>query len=179
MRQTVTDPWGSGWKARARYVRGPGTAPPHPGPDADRMRRRLEAALGRYPAPLVASATTDVRDPAAPISDPVDAELAGLRGRWHRTGSAIWVSAEARPALPRGVLARPRAPGAGTWEIELTARGRFRRWARWQGPGEQPAAGVLAAVAEAVAAGRVPDPAGMALVEVVDHRPPLRAHPVP
>lgn len=165
MRLTVTDPWGSGWKVRAQYVRGPGTAPPHPGPDADRMRRRLEAALERHPAPPVASATTDVRDPAAPISDPVDAELARLR--------------DGRPALPRGVLARLCAPGSGTWEIELIARGRFRRWARWQGHGEQPAAGELAAVAAAVAAGRVPDPAGMALVEVVDHRPPVRAHPVP
>ena len=44
MRQTVTDQWGAGWKVRARHVRGAGTAPPRPGPDADRMRRRLDAA---------------------------------------------------------------------------------------------------------------------------------------
>ncbi|MBN1093118.1 hypothetical protein JKP75_11475 [Blastococcus sp. TML/M2B] len=190
MRQTVTDPWGSEWWVRARFVRGAGLAPPHPGPDANRLRRRLEEALGRHPAPLVASAPTDVRLPAAPISDPVDAELAALRGEWHRTGSAIWALHEARRSRPRpGALAQLRAWRSGRWEIELVARGRFRRWARWQGPGEQasrehgsgeqPSAEVLAAVAAAVAAGRVPDPAGVALVEVVDHRPPVRAHPVP
>ena len=179
MRQTVTDRWGAGWKLRARHVRGAGTAPPRPGPDADRMRRRLEAALGRYPAPLVASASTDVWDAAAPISDPVDAELAEFRRRWHGPGTTVWVAADAGPGLLREGLTRLRTPRSGTWEIELLARGRFRRWARWQVPGEDAAARVLASVTADVAVGRVPDPAGATLVEVVDHRPPFRAHPVP
>ena len=178
MRQTVTDQWGAGWKVRARHVRGAGTAAPRPGPDADRMRRRLEAALGRYPAPLVASATTDVRAAAAPISDPVDAELAEFRHQWHRPGTRVWVAVEAGPALVGEGLARLRTPRSGTWEIELLARGRFRRWARWQVSGEDSATRVLATVTADVAAGRVPDPVGAALVEVVDHRPPVR-HPVP
>ena len=73
MRRTVTDQWGAGWKVRTRALRGTGTAPPHPGPDADRMLRRLEAALGRYPAPLVASASTDVWE-AAELAEDVAAE---------------------------------------------------------------------------------------------------------
>lgn len=177
MRQTVTDPWGSGWRVRVRYVRGAGTAPPYPGPDAHRLRRRLEAALGRYPAPLVASASTDVREAAAPISDPVDAELAAFRSQWRRSGTTVGVAVHSGPALLRGGLAWLRTSRSGIWEIDLAARGRFRRWVRWQGSGEPPAAGVLAAVAAAVASGRVPDPAGMALVEVVDHRPPFRGRP--
>ncbi|SDF02300.1 hypothetical protein SAMN05660662_0746 [Blastococcus aurantiacus] len=179
MRQTVTDQWGDGWKARARHVRGAGTTPPRPGPDADRMRRRLEAALERYPAPLVASATTDVRDAAAPISDPVDAELAEFRHQWHRPGTTVWVGLDAGPALLREGLARLRTPRSGTWEVGLVARGRFRRWARWQVSGDEAAVEVLAAVTAAVAAGRVPDPVGATLVEVVDHRPPFRPQPVP
>lgn len=174
MRQSVTDQWGAGWKVRARRVRGAGKAPPHPGPDADRMRRRLEAALGRYPAPLAASASTDALVAAAPISDPVDAELAAFRRGWHRPGTTGWVAFEAGPALVREGLARLRTPRSGTWEVELLARGRFRRWARWQVVGDEGAGRVLASVTADVAAGRVPDPAGATLVEVVDHRPPCR-----
>jgi hypothetical protein len=181
VRPTVTDPWGAGWKARARarHVRGAGTTPPRPGPDADRMRRRLEAAMGRYPAPLVGSATTDVRGAAAPISDPVDAELAEFRRQWHRPGTTIWAAFDGGPGLVRESLARLRTPRSGTWEIELVARGRFRRWARRQVSGDEAAARVLATVTADVAGGRVPDPAGATLVEVVDHRPPFRGYPVP
>lgn len=177
MRQTVTDQWGAGWKVRALHVRGAGTTPPRPGPDADRMRRRLEAALGRCPAPLVASATTDVRDAAEPVSDPVDAAMAEFRRQWYRPGATVWSAFEGGPALVRGGLARLRTPRSGTWEVELLARGRFRRWARWRVSGEATAARVLATVTADVAAGRVPDPAGATLVEVVDHRPPFRGHP--
>jgi len=176
VRQKVTDQWGARWTVRARRVRGAGTAPPRRGPDADRMRRRLDAALARYPAPLAATVPTDVRLPAAPISDPVDAELTRLR---HRPGTTIWVVAEAGPALLRDALARLRAPGAGTWAVELVARGRFRRWATWQVTGAEAAARVLASVTADLGAGRVPDPPGATLVEVVDHRPPVRTHPVP
>ncbi|MGY2130130.1 hypothetical protein [Blastococcus sp. SYSU DS0617] len=176
MRRTVTDQWGAGWRVRARHVRGAGTAPPHPGPDADRLRRRLDAALGRYPGPLTASALTDVREPAAPISDPVDAELAEFRRHWYRPGTTFWVVTEAGPALVRSALARLGTPRSGTWEVELVARGRFRRWARWHATGAEAAARVLASVTADLAAGRVPDPAGGTLVEVVDHRPPVRPH---
>ena len=175
MRQTVTDRWGAGWKVRARHVRGTGTAPPRPGPDADRMRRRLEATLGRYPAPLVASATTDVWEAAAPISDPVDAELARLRDQPDNTLLVLVGGA----SLIRDGVARLRTPRSGTWEVELLARGRFRRWARWQVSGEEAAARVLASVTADMAIGRVPDPDGAALVEVVDHRPPFRGHATP
>lgn len=170
MRQTVTDQWGAGWKVRARRVRGAGTAPPRPGPHADRMRRQLDAALGRHPAPLVASASTDVRVAAAPISDPVDAELARLRYRPDGDGLVL---AEG-PSLIRGALGRLRSPRSGTWEVELVAKGRFRRWARWQVPGAEAAARVLALVAADMATDRIPDPPGATLVEVVDHRPPVR-----
>jgi hypothetical protein len=159
----------------ARHVRGAGTAPPRPGPDAERLHRQLDAALGRHPAPLVASATTDVRDAAAPISDPVDAELARLR---HVADNDL-LALGAGVSLVRNGLTRLRRPRSGTWEIELLARGRFRRWARWQVSGDEAAARVLAAVTADVATGRVPDPAGATLVEVVDHRPPFRGHPLP
>jgi hypothetical protein len=143
------------------------------------MRRRLEAALGRYPAPLMASASTDVREAAAPVSDPVDAELSELRRQWHRPGTTVWVAFEGGPGLLREGLTSLRMPRSGTWEVELLARGRFRRWARWQVSGDEAAARVLATVAADVATGRVPDPAGATLVEVVDHRPPFRGHPAP
>ncbi|RBY75396.1 hypothetical protein DQ239_17140 [Blastococcus sp. TF02-09] len=175
----MTDQWGAGWKVRARALRGAGTAPPHPGPDADRMLRRLEAALGRYPAPLVASASTDVWEAAAPISDPVDAELAEFRRQWHRPGTTLWVATEAGPGLVRDGLTWLFTPRSGTWEVELVARGRFRRWARWQVSGEEAAERVLATVTSEVAAGRVPVPSGAALVEVVDHRPPPRPRSMP
>jgi hypothetical protein len=41
-------------------------------------------------------------------------------------------------------------------------------------PGAEAAARVLAAVAADMATGRIPDPPGATLVEVVDHRPPVR-----
>src|SRR4051812_49190318 len=146
VRETVTDQWGAGWKARARRERGSLTRPPHPGPDADRMRRRLEAALGRYPAGLVSSATTDVRDAAAPVSDPVDRELAEFRRQWHRRGTTLWVAFEAGPGLVRTGWGRLRTPRSGKWEVELIGRGRFRRWARWEVFGNEAAARVLATV---------------------------------
>ena len=170
MRQTVTDRWGARWEVRARHVRGTGTAPPRPGPDADRMRRRLEEALERYPALLGATVSTDVRVPAAPISDPVDAELARLRDQPDNTLLVLVGGG----SLIRDGLARLFTPRSGTREIELLARGRFRRWARWQVSGDEAAARVLALVTADMAAGRVPDPEGAALVEVVDHRPPFR-----
>ena len=132
-------------------------------------------ARGRDAAPLVASATADIREAAAPISDPGDAELARLR---HRTDNFLLVLAEGA-SLIGGALARLRDPRSGTWRGELVARGRFRRWARWQVPGEQAAAAVLATVTADVTAGRVPDPVGAALVEVVDHRPPARPRVAP
>ncbi len=178
MRTTVSDAWGARWSVRAREVRGAGTAPPRPGPDADRVRRRLVEALGQHPAPLGPGVPTDVRMPAAPISDPVDAELAEFRRGHGRPGTDLWALGRSG-SLVRAGLAHLRTPRSGVWEVELVARGRFRRWARWQLFGGEAAARALTTVADDLAAGRVPEPDGARLVEVVDHRPPFRAQPVP
>lgn len=68
-------------------------------------------------------------------------------------------------------LATPR-PAAGLPCVALVARGRIRRWGIWQLTGEEEeAASVVAAVATDVRDGRVPDPRGAVLVDVVDQRP--------
>lgn len=177
MRTTVTDVWGARWTVRAREVRGTGTAPPRSGPDADRMRRRLEAALGQHPAPLGSEVPTDIWEPAAPISDPVDAELSAFRRGEGRPGTDLWALGRSGSLLRTG-LAHLRTPRTGTWEVELLASGRFRRWARWQVHGAEAAAEAVPTVAADLAAGRVPQPDGGTLIEVVDHRPPIRSQPV-
>lgn len=177
MRTTVTDVWGARWTVRAREVRGTGTPPPRNGPDADRMRRRFEAALGPYPAPLESWVSTDIWESAAPISDPVDRELAAFRRGEGRPGTSLWALGRTGWLL-RTALAHLRTPRSGTWEVELVERGRFRHWFRWQLQGEEAAARALTSIAADVAAARVPRPDGGTLVEVVDHRPPYRPQPV-
>ncbi|MGY1754794.1 hypothetical protein [Blastococcus sp. SYSU D01042] len=177
MRTTVTDVWGARWTVRAREVRGTGTVPPRAGPDVDRMRRRLDAALGQHPAPLGPEVPTDIREPAAPVSDPVDAELSAFRRGEGRPGTRLWALGRTGWLL-RMAVAHLRTPRSGTWEVELLARGRFRRWARWQVRGEEAAARALTTVAADLTAGRVPQPDGGTLVEVVDHRPPFRPQQV-
>ncbi len=178
MRQTVTDVRGARWTVRARHVRGAGTPAPDAGPRTEALRVRLVNALAREPVPLPGPGNADVRLPSHPLSDPVDAALAHIRRDVQRPGTALAVAVGAASSA-RPFLDRLRTPRSGTWEVELVARGRFRRWARWTVSGSEAAARVVAVVRDELAAGRVPEPPGATLVEVVDHRPPVRWQPVP
>jgi hypothetical protein len=71
-----------------------------------------------------------------------------------------------------------RTPRSDIWQVELIARGRIRRWARWEITGADAAEQAAATVASGVRAGQVPEPWGATLVDVVDQRPLYPPWPV-
>jgi hypothetical protein len=73
--------------------------------------------------------------------------------------------------LVRDAVEDLRTPRSDTWQVELIARGRIRRWARWEMTGAEAAEQAVATVGSGVRAGRVPEPWGATLVDVVDQRP--------
>ncbi|WP_142025059.1 hypothetical protein [Blastococcus colisei] len=173
----MTDGFGVRWTVRARQLRGTGTPPPRPGPEEESLRRRLTAALSRLPAPAVAGGTGDWRLPADTADVEMQATFAEFRDTPMRQGTAPWAVGHA-VRLVGEAIAHLRTPRSETWEVELVARGRIRRWARWQITGADAAAQALATVAAGVGAGRVPEPWAATLVDVVDQRPPYRPQPV-
>jgi hypothetical protein len=147
-----------------------GTPPPRPGPEEESLRRRLAGALARFPVPGVAPPAADWELPA----DTAELDLAGtraefLQSRWY-AGSEAWAVAEF-VRLAREAVDQLRTPRSDTWEVELVARRRIRRWARWEITGAEAAEQVVATVLSGVRAGRVPEPWGAILVDVVDQRP--------
>jgi hypothetical protein len=64
-----------------------------------------------------------------------------------------------------------RTPWSDVWQVEALARGRIRRWARWEVDGTDAAHRAIASVSAALEAGRIPEREGAVLVEVVDQRP--------
>jgi len=173
----VTDAWGARWTVRARQLRGTGTPPPLPGPEEESLRRRLTAALSRLPPPATAARPGDWRLPADTADVERELVLAEFRDTPMRQGTAPWAVGHA-VRLVGEAIAHLRTPKSGTWEVELVARGRIRRWGRWQITGAEAAAQTVTTVVTAVAAGRVPEPWGAVLVDVVDQRPPYRPQPV-
>ena len=173
----VTDASGVRWAVRSRPLRGTGTPAPRPGPEEESLRRRLAGALARFPAPDLAPPPGDWQLPA----DTADVEMSATWAEFHRTpwwpGSDPWAVVQFVRLL-RETVAHLRTPRSETWEVELIARGRIRRWARWQITGAEAARQVVATVTSEVRAGRIPEPWGATLVDVVDQRPLPRPRPV-
>ena len=158
----VDDCWGVRWTVRARYER-------HADPESEVTRRvREPTLLAGLPAMLAPHGhPVDVR--------PVDADRSDDELRRH---AAALLGAQAATvggalgslvAIWRGARALAE-PTDRFWLVELTARGRIRRGASWQVTGRDEAARVAAVIADAVRAGRVPQPAGARLIAVVDER---------
>lgn len=167
----VTDAWGVRWTVQARQLRGAGTPPPRPGAEEESLRRRLTGALSRSPAaPTVVLRPVGWELPA----DTAEVELAATRAEFHQTRlpatSDAWAVAEL-VRLVRDAVGHLRTPRSDIWQVELIARGRIRRWARWEITGAEAAEQVVATVVSGVRAGRVPEPWGATLVDVVDQRP--------
>ena len=177
MRRAVTDAWGVRWTVRMRQLRGAGTPPPAPGPEEEALRRRLAAALSRLPSPATSFPAGDWRLPADTADIEIQAAFAAYRDSPMRLGTAPWVVGHA-VRLVAEAITHLRTPKSDTWEIEVVARGRIRRWARWQITGAEPATQVVGTIVAGIGAGRVPEPWGATLVDVVDQRPPYRPQPV-
>jgi len=177
VRRTVTDVRGVRWTLRGRQLRGAGTPLPRAGPEEESLRRRLAAALSRLPATASAPVPRNWYLPADTADIEMQATVAAFRDSPMRTGSAPWAVGQAIRLVGEAV-AHLRTPRSELWQIELLARGRIRRWARWQVTGADGAAQAVATIAADVAAGRVPEPWGTTLVDVVDQRPPYRPQPV-
>lgn len=171
MRKTaVRDAWGARWSVRARQLRGGGTEHPRPGPEEESLRRRLATALSPQPAGAGAVGAADWWHP----TDTADVEKAAVFAQYRdtpmREGTAPWAVGHF-VRLVGDAIDHLRTPLSETWEVELIAGGRIRRWARWQIAGAEAAAQAMHTVASAVRAGTVPDPWGATLVDVVDQRP--------
>ena len=85
--------------------------------------------------------------------------------------SGAWALADS-VGLVVGAVDHLRSPMTDIWQLEAAARGRIRRWARWQIEGAASTQPAVAAVAAALEAGHVPQPPDAVLVDVVDQRPP-------
>ncbi|MFD2094238.1 hypothetical protein [Blastococcus deserti] len=179
----MTDASGVRWTVRLRRLRGAGTPPPLPGPEVESLRRRLAGVLARRPVP-----TAD-RRPGGPSpwplpGDTADVEMRATLAEFHRdpmrTSTEVWALRQLVRML-REAVDHVRTPPSDTWQVELVARGRIRRWARWEVTGQEAATQTAATVAAGVRDGRVPEPWGATLVDVVDQRPlplPLPRRPV-
>jgi hypothetical protein len=77
----------------------------------------------------------------------------------------------AAPRLVLDLVDHLRTPWSDVWRLEALARGRIRRWARWEVDGPEATHRAIASVSAALEAGRIPEPEGAVLVEVVDQRP--------
>ena len=84
--------------------------------------------------------------------------------------SGWWVLGQL-PRLIGNEARHLRTPWSDTWQLEALARGRIRRWARWEVEGVAATGQAATAVAAALEGGQVPLPDGAVLVDVVDQRP--------
>jgi len=171
-RVVVQDCWGVRWSVRARRLRRGESCRPWPGPEEESLRRRLAGVLA--PRPLVLpdayrglpggwrmpgdSADVAIRETLAEFGD--------LRS----AGSDVWAVAQL-VRLIRDAVDHRRTPWTDIWEVEAAARGRIRRWARWEVDGVDATERAIATVSAALEAGDVPRPFGTTLVDVVDQRP--------
>lgn len=175
--RVVTDAWGVRWKVRARQLRGAGTPPPRPGPEEESLCRRLAGALASHPVPHTAPVSADRMLPADTADLEMHATLAEFRRDPMTTSPEVWAVGQF-VRLVRDAVEHLRTPMSDRWQVEVIARGRIRRWARWEISGAHAAEQAVVTVASGVSAGRVPEPWGATLVDVVDQRPPYRPRPV-
>jgi hypothetical protein len=175
--RVVTDAWGVRWKVRARQLRGGGTPPPRPGPEEESLRRRLAGAMARHPAPAPAPGSAGWMLPGDTADVEMYATLAELRRDPMTTPTNVWAVVQF-VRLVRDAVEHLRTPMSDRWQVEVIARGRIRRWARWEITGADAAEQAVVTVASGVSDGRVPEPWGATLVDVVDQRPPYRLRPV-
>lgn len=166
----VRDAQGARWSVRARQLGSTETAAPLSEPEHDSLRRRLAAALSPHPA-MVAGPIRGVPVAWRTPGDSADIELwkarTAYRDLTYGSGGVMWAIVD----LVRDAVDQLRTPPTDTWLLEVVARGRIRRWARWEVQGREAAERTAVAVAAALTNGRVPEPADARLVDVIDQRP--------
>ncbi|MCW2700352.1 MAG: hypothetical protein JWQ45_1887 [Blastococcus sp.] len=168
----VRDADGLRWSVRARRLRLDERCRPWPGPEQESLHRRLAGVLA--PRPLVLPDPLRGR-PGGRLTpgDTADVAMQDVRAEFGGDGhTGLDLSALADLArLVHEAVSHLRAPWSDTWQLEAAARGRIRRWARWEVEGREATERAIAAVSAALATGRVPEPLGAVLVDVVDQRP--------
>ena len=174
----VQDAYGTRWSVRARQLRSTEIAAPGSDPEHASLRRRLAATLSPHPAVVVdpfRGAPGAWRTPG----DSADVELREARAAYR---NPIYGSTGAIRAIVdliafvRGEVDHVRTPLTDTWLLEVMARGRIRRWARWELQGAETVERTAVAVAAALASDRVPELPDARLVDVVDQRPACAPH---
>jgi hypothetical protein len=169
----VRDDQGTRWTVRTRRLRSTETTDPISRPEQESLMRRLTRALAPHAAVAI--------DPMRGVPDrwpfPGDTSDIELREARAAHGDSTYGSSRGVWALLGFVklvgdaVDHLRTPLTDTWQLEAAARGRIRRWVRWEVQGPENAERSAAAVAAALASGRVPHPDDAVLVEVVDQRP--------
>jgi hypothetical protein len=168
----VRDALGVRWSVRARRLRRGEASRPMVGPEEESLRRQLATLLAPHPVP--------VHDPLRGVpggwrtpGDTSDVALRETRADFGDPPAIVsgWWALGQLPRLIGDAVGHLRTPWSDTWRLEATARGRIRRWARWEVEGAEATVQAAAMVAAALRAGRVPQPCGAVLVDVVDQRP--------
>ena len=168
----VRDAQGARWSVRARRLRRGEASGPLLVPEAESLRRQLTALLAPGPVP--------VHDPSRRVpgawrtpgdtSDVAMQETRAVFGDPRAFDSGWWALGQL-PRLVQDAVRHLRTPWSDTWQLEATASGRIRRWARWEVDGAEATVRAAATVAAALRAGQAPQPSGAVLVDVVDQRP--------
>jgi hypothetical protein len=168
----VRDGQGARWVVRARRLRRGDTSRPWPGPEEESLRRRLAGVLAPHPLVLIdpLRGRPDGWRTPGDTADVAMAEALAEFGEPRSAGSDWWAVAQLVRLILDAVDDR-RTPWSETWQVEAAARGRIRRWARWEVEGVDAAERTIATVTTALEAGDVPRPFGATLVDVVDQRP--------
>jgi hypothetical protein len=166
----VPDAHGARWTVGVRRLRSTETAGPMSRPEEESLRRRLADAVAAVPHLLddpLRGRPAGWRTPGD--TDDVARREARAQFRCITTGGAPapWELT----GLIVDLVDHLRTPWSDTWRVEAVARGRIRRWARWEMEGLEAASRAVATVSAALAAGEVPGPEGAVLVDVVDQRP--------
>jgi hypothetical protein len=142
-------------------------------PEQESLRRRLTRALAPHAAVAI-DPMRGVPDSWRLPGDTSDIELREARAAHgdstHGSAGGVWALV-GFVQLVGDVIDHLRTPMTDTWQLEAAARGRIRRWVRWEVQGPEAAERTAAEVAAALASGRVPQPDNAVLVDVVDQRP--------
>ena len=161
-RKAFDDCWGVRWTVRATYDR-------YLSLDSDDDRRKREPELRSWLGPALAPQPG--RLPVVPVPAWAPSCDADYYRFVHAATALIGLSGPGGVirAILHGVRLL-RQPTAAAWTVVLQARGRIRRGATWRAGSRAEAESVLEIVAEAVSLGRIPQPAGTLLIDVVDER---------
>ena len=168
----VRDALGVRWSVRARRLRRGEASRPMVGPEEESLRRQLATLLAPHPVP--------VHDPLRGVpggwrtpGDTSDIALRETRAEFGdppAIGSGWWALGQL-PRLIGDAVGHLRTPWSDTWQLEATARGRIRRWARWEVEGAEATVQAAARWRPRCGPDRSRSRAARCSVDVVDQRP--------